>query len=60
MKKIIIAAVLAATATPALAQGMTYYLVAQWMENGNRFCKYSNGAVIAAGYSVCPLSIRGY
>lgn len=60
MKKLIIAAALAATATPALAQGMTYYLVEQWVNNtGMRFCRYSNGAVIAAGYSICPLNIRG-
>ncbi len=60
MKKLIIAAALAATAAPALAQGMTYYLVTQWVEGANRFCKYSNGAVLPVGYGICPLSIKGY
>jgi hypothetical protein len=60
MKKIIIAVALAVTPAPALASGFTYYLVEQWVNNtGMRFCRYSNGAVIAAGYSICPLSIRG-
>jgi hypothetical protein len=59
MKKIIIAAVLALTATPVAAQGMTYFLTAQWIENGNRFCRYSNGTVLNVGYSICPMSIRG-
>jgi hypothetical protein len=57
--KIIIAAALALAATPAIAQGMTFYLVAQWVENGNRFCRYSNGTVLNVGYSICPMSIRG-
>jgi hypothetical protein len=61
MKKLVIAAVLAATAAPAMAQyNMTYYLVSQWTEGANRFCKYSNGAVIPVGISLCPLSIKGY
>lgn len=60
MKKLIIAVALAATAAPALAQNMTYYLVTQWVEGGNRFCKYSNGAILPVGYSICPLSIKGY
>jgi hypothetical protein len=59
MKKVLIAIALASMAAPAAAQGFTYYLVEQWVQNGNRFCRYSNGAVIAAGYSICPLSIRG-
>jgi hypothetical protein len=59
MKKIIIAAVLALTATPVVAQGMTFYLTAQWLDNGNRFCRYSNGTVLNVGFSVCPMSIRG-
>lgn len=59
MKKISIAAALALTATPTIAQGMTFYLVAQWVENGNRFCRYGNGTVLNVGYSICPLSIRG-
>ncbi len=60
MKKLIIAVVLAATAAPAMAQNMTYYLVSQWVDGANRFCKYSNGAVIPVGISLCPLSIKGY
>ena len=59
MKKIIIAVVLAATATPALAQGMQYFLVRQWMDRGNQFCQYSNGTVLNIGVGVRPLSIRG-
>lgn len=59
MKKIIIAAALALAATPAIAQNMTYYLVAQWYENGNHFCRYGNGTVLNVGYQICPLSIRG-
>lgn len=59
MKKIIIAAALALTATPVAAQYMTYYLVAQWVESGNRFCRYGNGTVLNVGYQICPLSIRG-
>ena len=59
MKKLIIAVVLAATATPALAQGMTYFLVRQWIDRGNRFCRYQNGTVLNVGVSLCPLSIEG-
>jgi len=43
--------------TPAYA--MTYYLVAQWLEGGNRMCKYGNGTVLNMGISLCPLSIPG-
>ena len=59
MKKLIIAVVLAATATPALAQGMTYFLVRQWYDRGNLFCQYQNGTVLNIGAGICPLSIRG-
>jgi hypothetical protein len=59
MKKLITAIALAAIPAPAVAQGFTYYLVEQWVQNGNRFCRYSNGAVYAAGYSICPITIRG-
>lgn len=59
MKKIIIAAALALTTTPVVAQSMIYYLVAEWYENGNHFCRYSNGTVLNVGYRVCPLSIKG-
>lgn len=60
MKKLIIAASIAMASAPAIAQNFTYYLVEQWVSNGNRFCRYSNGAVIAAGYSICPLTISGF
>lgn len=61
MKKITIAAALALTATPLVAQNMTYYLVAQWVgDYGNRFCKYGNGTVLNVGVNVCPLSIKGW
>jgi len=60
MKKIVIAAALALTAVPAAAQyQMTHYLVAQWFENGNNFCRYSNGTVLNVGVRICPLSIKG-
>jgi hypothetical protein len=59
MKKIVIAAALGLSATPAEAQYMTYYLTAQWTEGGNRFCRYGNGTVLNVGYRVCPLSIKG-
>lgn len=38
---------------------MTYFLVDQWIEKGNRFCRYSDGTVLRVGASTCPLSIRG-
>jgi hypothetical protein len=59
MKKIVIAAALALTATPVVAQQMTYYLTAQWYENGQQMCKYGNGTVLNMGYRLCPLSIKG-
>ena len=60
MKKIIIAAAMVLAATPAAAQyRMTYYLVAQWYENGQQMCRYGNGTVLNVGYRVCPLSIKG-
>lgn len=59
MKKLVIAAALAATTTPALAYGMTYFLTAQWTERGNRFCRYGNGTVLNVGVNICPLSIQG-
>jgi hypothetical protein len=58
MKKLVIAAVLAATATPAMAQ-MTHYLVSQWFERGSQMCRYSNGTVLNVGARICPLSIKG-
>ena len=59
MKKLILAAALALTATPVAAQYMTYFLSAQWVEGGNRFCRYTNGTVLNVGYRICPLSIKG-
>jgi hypothetical protein len=59
MKKIVIAAALALTATPVAAQYMTYYLTAQWYENGQQMCKYGNGTVLNMGHRLCPLSIKG-
>lgn len=57
--KTIIAAALALTATPAIAQGITFYLVAQWYENGQQMCRYDNGTTLNVGLRLCPLSIRG-
>jgi hypothetical protein len=59
MKKIVIAAALALAATPLAAQSMTYYLTAQWYENGQQMCRYGNGTVLNMGYRLCPLSIKG-
>jgi len=59
MKKVIIAIVLATMATPALAQGMTYFLVSQWYDRGQHFCRYQNGTVLNVGANICPLSIQG-
>jgi hypothetical protein len=59
MKKMIIAVALAATTTPALAYGMTYFLTGQWIDRGQRFCRYQNGTVLNVGVSLCPLSIEG-
>ncbi len=57
MKKLIIAAVMFAGATPALA--VTSYLAAEWYANGSHFCRYDNGTVLNVGYRVCPLKIEG-
>lgn len=58
MKKLIIAATIAlASAAPAYA--LASFLVAQWYENGNHFCRYSNGTVLNVGYRICPLQIGG-
>ena len=58
MKKTMLAVLLVvAGASPAYA--MTYYLTAQWLDGGNRFCKYGNGTVLNMGYKLCPLSIDG-
>lgn len=57
MKKLIIAAVIAmASAAPAYA--MVSFLVAEWIANGDQFCRYENGTVLNVGYRVCPLQIQ--
>jgi len=57
MKKPIIAATIPlASATPAYA--LSSFLVAQWYDNGNYFCRYDNGAVMNVGYRLCPLKIK--
>jgi hypothetical protein len=58
MKSYIFAVLLvAALATPAYA--MTHYLVAEWYDNGDQFCRYDNGTVLNVGYRICPLKIDG-
>lgn len=58
MKKLIFAAAATvALASPAYA--MTYFLQAQWLDGGSRFCKYGNGTVLNVGANLCPLSIEG-
>lgn len=54
---LIAAAVLGLAAAPAHA--MTYFLVAQWYENGSQMCKYGNGTVLNMGIKLCPLQIQG-
>lgn len=56
MRAIVLAAAIM-SATPAHA--MTYYLVAQWLENGANMCRYGNGTVLNVGARICPLSIQG-
>ncbi len=51
-------AMLLFVAMPAQAD-MTYYLVAQWFDGPNQFCRYSNGTVLNIGVGTCPMSIRG-
>jgi len=58
MKKLFIAAALSLVAVPASAQIM-YHLTAQWVEQGQRFCRYSNGTVLNVGVAFCPFSIQG-
>ena len=58
MRKILLA--LAASLTlSAPAYAATSFLVAQWTENGNQFCRYENGTVLNTGARVCPLRIGG-
>lgn len=60
LKNIVTAIALAASAlaaTPTYA--MTYFLVSEWYESGNHFCRYGNGTVLNVGYRTCPLNIQG-
>lgn len=59
MRKLCLALALAGavSATPALA--MPQFLVAQWYENGQHFCKYANGTVLNVGIKFCPFKIEG-
>jgi len=59
MKKLIIAVALAAAVAPTAAYAMTYFLSSQWIDRGQRFCRYQNGTVLNVGVSLCPLSIEG-
>lgn len=56
MKKLLVSMALITVVSVSQAQIM-YQLVAQWIEKGNRFCKYSNGTVLNVGISLCELSI---
>jgi hypothetical protein len=60
MRNVIKAIALAAAvlaATPAYA--MSHFLIAQWLQNGNNMCQYSNGTVLNVGARICPLRIQG-
>lgn len=59
MKKLVIAAALAVSVAPSVAYAMTYFLTSQWIDRGQRFCRYGNGTVLNVGVSLCPLSIEG-
>ena len=52
-------AIFVLTVVPCAVFAMTYYLDSEWVEKGNRFCKYGNGTVLNVGYKTCPLSIQG-
>jgi hypothetical protein len=53
--KALIAAALLVTSFSAFA--LQSFLVSEWDEGGNHFCKYDNGTVLNVGYNICPLSI---
>ncbi len=55
--RLLLAAVALSIASPALA--LNYYLVADWYERGDHFCRYSNGTVLNVGVRICPLKIEG-
>lgn len=60
MRHFLQAAVVAAIigfGSAADAQQLMRFLVAQWVEGGNNFCKYDDGTVLNMGYKLCPLSI---
>ena len=57
MKKIILFTLLMGAFSSAYA--MTYFLVADYYENGSHMCKYGNGTVLNVGANICPLSIQG-
>lgn len=54
-----LAAFIAALFVATGASAMTYFLTAQWVERGDRFCKYSDGTVLNVGTKLCPLQIKG-
>ena len=39
------------------SSGLLRSLRGQWMQNGNRMCRYSDGTVMNIGVGVCPISI---
>lgn len=39
------------------AYALQHFLVSEWYQNGQHFCKYDNGTVLNVGYQLCPLSI---
>ena len=59
MRKFIIGVAMLISASVPAQAAMTYFLTAQWYENGNHMCKYGNGTVLNMGYKICPLSIGG-
>lgn len=54
--KIFLVVLLTLASTSSYAD-ITHFLTAQWMENGNRFCRYDNGTVLNVGINLCPLTI---
>lgn len=60
MRKICVALALAGSVLAAVpAYAMTFFLEAQWYQNGSQMCRYGNGTVLNVGARVCPLSIQG-